>query len=504
VKDGRREVDVPKQPVVSYENLMGMVARSVFYRPERRRVRDLVSRKAQPQLMIDGVRFPLFDVSMNGASFLDPQAGERWPIGKVVEVTLLLHDDEVFSGAARVARTEVGPRGTLVGLALIGGFLDLPEIQRRDDEKKLEEQLADGARRERDVVPESYRHRVAEIVHFFQYYRHNLDYHERRYLREGASDADILQLVRRAADALREPYVQLQLDASAEARQLLSDRDVLVAAKGYTKHIAVPETLDVPLNHRAYTKPLGYPGDYQVMLYYYENTFEGDTVFTKIMHKFAVEHPLSNGVRTRKDWIVDLTESEHRRAIEGGGDRSVFRVANLGCGPAREVSDYIARAGSWPGEVVWTLIDQEEQALSVAFRASQTEIARTGATAQLHLLNLSFMQLLTEGLPLQWAEPQDMIVSAGLFDYLREARAQALIRGLYDLLAPGGLLAVGNAIAPQPMFWSAEFLVDWTLLYRTREEMFNLARLIPDEAEIDVIVEPGNAYYFLLVRRPWK
>jgi len=504
VKDGRRAVDAPKQPVVSYENLMGMVARSVFYRPERRRVRDLVSRKAQPQLKIDGVRFPLFDVSMNGASFLDPNGGEKWSIGKVVEVTLLLHDDEVFSGAARVARTEVGARGTLVGLALIGGFLDLPEIQRRDDEKKLEEQLADGARRERDMVPENYRHRVAEIVHFFQYYRHNLDYHEQRYRREGASDADIMQLARRAADALREPYVQLQLDASAAARECLADRDVLVASKEHTEHVLVPLQLDIPLNNRAYTKPLGYPGDYQVMLYYYDNKFEGDSVFTKIMHKFSVEHPLSNGVRTRKDWMVGVMQAEHRRLIADGGGHPVFRVANLGCGPAREVSDYIARAQSWPGEVVWTLIDQEEQALSVAFRAGQTEIARTGASGQLHLLNLSFMQLLTEGLPMQWAEPQHMIVSAGLFDYLREGRAQPLIRGLYDLLAPGGLLAVGNAIAPQPMFWTPEFLGDWTLLYRTREEMSKLARLIPDEAEIDVIVEPGNAYYFLLVRRPWK
>jgi hypothetical protein len=95
-------------------------------------------------------------------------------------------------------------------------------------------------------------------------------------------------------------------------------------------------------------------------------------------------------------------------------------------------------------------------------------------------------------------------VSAGLFDYLREGRAQTLIRGLYELLAPGGLLAVGNAIAPQPMFWTPEFLGDWTLLYRTREEMLRLARLVPDGAEVEVVVEPGNAYYFLLVRRPWK
>jgi hypothetical protein len=498
--EGKASTD--KKPVQSYENLMGTVVKSAIYRPERRRVRDLLSRNAQPQLVIGDSQYPLFDISMSGFSFLDPAGPDGWTIGDVIEVTLVLHSEDVFRGSGRVARTEVGPRGTLIGVALIGGFLDLPEIQRRDEERRLDDQLADGARRERDAIPAEYRARVAEVQHFYQYYRHHLDQHEKRYRREGASDSDLLRLTRRAADALRETYVDLQVRASEAALECLEDREVLVAAKEYTEHVAVPHTLDAPLNWRAYTKPLGYPGDFKVMQYYYANSFEGDSVFAKILHKFAVEHPLSHGVRTRKEMIVELMEQEHLRCRAQHGDDSVFRVTNLGCGPAQEVPDFVARNHSWPGTIVWTLIDQEEQALSVAYRSSQAEIARWGASGHLHLLNLSFMQLLTEGLPLEWAEPQHFIFSAGLFDYLREGRAQILIRGLYDLLADGGMLAVGNALAPQPMFWSAEFLVDWTLLYRTADEVRRLADGLPPEADVDVVVEPGGAYNFLLVRKP--
>jgi hypothetical protein len=38
----------------SYEELMGALGRAVFFRPERRRVRDLLSRDAQPHLLVDG------------------------------------------------------------------------------------------------------------------------------------------------------------------------------------------------------------------------------------------------------------------------------------------------------------------------------------------------------------------------------------------------------------------------------------------------------------------
>jgi hypothetical protein len=486
----------------SYESLMGAIGRTVFYRPERQRVRELLSRDARPKLLIGGHPYPLFDVSMNGLSFLDRGDAVAWPVGDEFDLSLVLHDEEVYTGRARVARIEPGPRRSVrIGLGLLTGFLDLPNFRRRDDEKKLKHQLENGAKTGFEMVPAGYREVVAEVLHFFQYYRQTLNYHEQRYLSEGKEEHELLSLAVRAAAALRDQYMELQFKASQAAYQCLEDRDILLISKHFTETMLIPSTLDVPFNHRAYTKPLGYPGDYQSMASCYTNGYEGESTFAKVFHKFAVEHPLSNGVRTRKDYLVGVMKSEHEKLIESNQEAPVFRVVSLACGPAREVSDYIQASDGWPGKTIWTLIDQEEESLSVAYRDCQEKLAGIGSVGQLNLLNLSFVQLLTDGVPLSQPRSQHLVFCAGLFDYLRESRAKILIRGLFDLLAEGGLLAIGNAVAPQEMFWSAEFLVDWTLLYRTEEEMLRLGALLPESAEVEVIKEPGQAYYFLLARR---
>ena len=110
----------------SYEVLMGAVGRSVFFRPERQRVREPLSRDARPQLLVDGVHFPLFDISMNGVSFLADADSEMWRVGEEIGLTLVLHDEVVYQGRARVARAETGfGRSVRIGLGLTTGFLDL-------------------------------------------------------------------------------------------------------------------------------------------------------------------------------------------------------------------------------------------------------------------------------------------------------------------------------------------------------------------------------------------
>ncbi len=487
--------------VKTYEALMGSLGRSMFYRPERQRVRELLSRDARPRLLINGAEYPLFDVSMNGLSFLTPDGAGEWPIGGTIDLELMLHEEPIYSGTAHVARVEPGPRGSRVGVGLLTGYLDLPEIRRRDDQKLLEEQMDHGAAGQLAKVPESYRAKVTEILHFFQFYRRAFDYHERRFRAEGATDSDLLAFAQRAYEALLEPYFQLHREATSEAMKFMSQREVLIAAKEYTETVLVPLTLDIPLNRRAYLKPMGYPGDYQVMIYYYNKSFEGDSVFAKVFHRMGIEHPLAHGVCTRKDLIVELMWAEHDRVLAEHGDSSEFRVASLGCGPAREVSDYVSKRQTWPGTAIWTLIDQEEEALGVAFRSCKREIGEWGAPAQLDLLNLSFVQMINEGVPLHDPESQDYIYCTGLFDYIKEARARVLISALYDLLAPGGLMSVGNAIGPQDCFWTPEFLGDWSMIYRTRDQVRRLGALLPESAIIDVVAEPGNAYYFLNVRK---
>jgi SAM-dependent methyltransferase len=487
--------------VKSYESLMGSLGRAMFYRPERQRVRELLSRDSRPKLLINGSEYPLFDLSMNGLSFLTLNGGDGWSVGNTIDLELLLHGEPIYRGTAHVARVEPGPRGARVGVGLMTGYLDLPEIRRRDDQKLLEEQMDRGAAAQMAKVPRAYREKVTEILHFFQYYRRALDYHERRFRAEGATDSDLLAFAQRTYETLREPYFQLHREASAAAMEFIANREVLIAAKEYTETLLVPLTLDIPLNNRAYLKPLGYPGDYQVMLYYYNKSFEGDSVFAKVFHRIGIEHPLAHGVCTRKDLIVELTRSEHDRVLAERGDSCEFRVASLGCGPAREVSDYVAERRSWPGSATWTLIDQEEEALGVAYRSCKREIGEWGSAAKLDLLNLAFVQMINEGVPLHDPESQDFIYCTGLFDYIKESRGQVLICALYDLLAPGGKMSVGNAKAPQDCFWTPEFLGDWSMIYRTRDEVERLAGKLPEAAEFEVVTEPGNAYNFLNIRK---
>lgn len=487
--------------VKSYEALMGSVARAMFYRPERQRVRELLSRDARPKLLINDAEYPLFDISMNGLSFLSPNGAEAWRVGSTLDMVLLLHGEPVYSGTAHVARVEPGPRGARVGVGLMTGFLDLPEIRRRDDNKLLSEQLEDGAVAQRAKVPAAFREKVSEFLHFYQYYRRALEYHERRFRAEGATDADLLKLAERAYEALCEPYYRLDREASEVARECITDRETLIAAKEYTETIMAPLMLDIPFNSRAYLKPLGYPGDYQVMLYYYNRAFEGDSLFAKVFHRIGIDHPLAKGVCTRKDYIGELMANEHDRVAAERPAGGELKVASLGCGPAREVSDYVASRQSWPCPAIFTLIDQEEEALGVAYRACKREIGRKDAPVALDLLNLSFVQMMTEGVPLHEPDSQDFIYCTGLFDYIKTGRAQSLIGALYDLLAPGGLMSIGNVRAPQECWWTAEFLGDWTMIDRTREQVMELGAGLPASAEREVELEPGNAYYFLNVRK---
>ncbi|HOC43928.1 MAG TPA: class I SAM-dependent methyltransferase family protein [Thermoanaerobaculales bacterium] len=485
-----------------YESLMGVFARSVFYRPERQRVRELLSRDAKPQLMINGTEFPLFDMSMNGLSFISTGESSAWKVGDEVELSLVLHNESIYQGPARIARTEAGPRGAHIGVGLTTGFLDLPEISRRDDEKRLERELRDGCGAVERLVPGRYREQMAKAAHFLSHYNRVLRRQEQLYRESGRGEEASTELAERAYESLCEPWWDINVQASRAAVECLESRDVLVAAKEYTEALVTPLVMDSAIGFRAYTKPLGYAGDYHVMLWFYANEFEGKTALGKVIHKFYVDrHPMGRGVRTRKDFIVDLMYKEHERFLSTTPSENVFRVVSLGCGPAREVSDFVSRHRTWNGTIAWTLIDQEEEALSVAYRDSRREIGRWGSGARLNLLNLSFVQLLSEGVPLQDPGSQHLIFSAGFFDYLREGRAQTLLKGLFDLLAPGGMLAIGNAVAPNEFFWNMEFLVDWTLYYRSRQEMLGLASLLPDTAEREVLVEPSGGYHFLLVRK---
>lgn len=485
--------------VSHYTELQGAFGREALYRPKRYRPKDLLSPLASPALRVAGRVYPVVDISTNGAALLlADTGGGGFHEGAELDAELIVHGHDLQRIRARVVRAEPSARGVRVALGLTAGFFDLEAVRQLDAHKNFDHQLALGPLQRGALVPAEFRHVVADAVHLAQYYRRCLVPHEAEARAQG--ELAVRELAEKTHRALAPLYGELRERASDAALGFLDDPAVMAAAKLYTETVLTPLLLSSPMIARSYEKPLGYPGDYQVMLYYYENEFLGDTAYAKVFHKLFVEHPLSAGVCTRKDYVVAWMERElaRVRATQPGVE---FAVTSLGCGPAREIAEFASAARGWEGRVRFRLIDQEERTLQVAYEGAQRALARSRSQGSLECLNLSFGQLLKNPALLERGGPQHLIYSTGLFDYLPVRTAQQVIGALYACLEPGGRMLIGNAKGPNRYFFCPEFVLDWSLLYRSEAEMRELASALPSSARVELELEPGGAYWFLHIQR---
>jgi SAM-dependent methyltransferase len=479
----------------SYEELHGALDERIHYRPRRQKAGQLFSFDSQPTIAIVDRRYPVFDISSTGVSFFC-ESSEEFEVGQEVHVTIEAHGQELHSDQARVVRIELRSRGSKVGLAFPFGFVDLDEVTGRYSEEELRRELSRGPDPFNGAIREPYKDQVVRAYNFLMHCRRVLGDYERS--QGELSDSQLREAAARAAETLRPAWREICSDASKAAIPLLRDQAALRAAKQFTETLITPLLTDCPMVRRSYEKPLGYPGDYQVMLYYYDNSFEGESLYSKVFHKFFVEHPLSHGVATRSQYVVDLIMEE--LGTRSSSNMDPYRILSIGCGPAHEAK--LLYSNELASPIEWLLIDQEEEALDVAFRNAKKNIAEAGRPDSCRLFNTSFTKLINSPSDVLPEMPQDFIFCTGLFDYLRIEKARALVAALYDWLAPGGMIAVGNALAPNTHFWSPEFVLDWSLLYRTSQDMCEFAAGLPSSASFEVTTEPGGAYHFLLVRKP--
>jgi len=108
-------------------------------------------------------------------------------------------------------------------------------------------------------------------------------------------------------------------------------------------------------------------------------------------------------------------------------------------------------------------------------------------------------QLVREPARFRALNGQHLIYTAGLFDYLRTEAAASLLKTLFGLLAPGGILVVGNLSPRCDSQGFLENLVDWHMIYRTDEELEALSDGIPSAPSIER--EPTGVNSFLVLRR---
>jgi hypothetical protein len=116
----------------------------------------------------------------------------------------------------------------------------------------------------------------------------------------------------------------------------------------------------------------------------------------------------------------------------------------LGCGPPREVVDYLTIPALPRHRVEVTLIDQDHAGLARAYERALPEIMRRKGRATMRCLHSSFTEFLKVGALFDKLPPQNSIYSVGLIDYLTSRLSKALVESLYERLAPGSRLIIGN------------------------------------------------------------
>jgi extracellular factor (EF) 3-hydroxypalmitic acid methyl ester biosynthesis protein len=264
--------------------------------------------------------------------------------------------------------------------------------------------------------------------------------------------------------------------------------------RAYFRTHVMPLLCASPLLRRAYEKPLGYAGDYEMMNMLYRDHAEGESLFGKVINIYGAQEPAARANINRLEYlgkrIRELTQETDGRV----------RIASIGCGPAREITKLLSEQPALGPRLEIALIDQEDRAIAFAERTLGPLAAKHGARVQ--FIKESVRRLLTTKKLSAALGERDFIYSAGLFDYLNQRSVAALMAALYEALVPGGQLAIGNVAAHNPTRFFMEYALDWFLIHRSPEDLLAFAgALEPAPARMMVDAEPLGVNLFL---RLWK
>lgn len=313
---------------------------------------------------------------------------------------------------------------------------------------------------------------------------------------EAANDADADRWIHAVTRELWGGWRAAWQEAAQCLPEILAAPEQLQLAKVYTESHLTPELMGAPLWRQAYSKPLGYPGDYRVMEYIYDGLAQGDTRFGRVAHALAVH--IGQFVVKRKDFVRHAIAEAMARHT--GSEPCV--IANLGCGPAREVVEFLAQDPLAARPSRFFLVDQDGAALCHAGQHLAQAVCSgpSDGAARIEMRHLSVLRLLREIEPAELLPPADLIYSAGLLDYFSDRTCRILTRRLYAALRPGGHLLLGNMKAGTDMLWPLEMIADWTLGYRSAESILAWTEGL-EGAEIALRTEATGYDYLLSIRR---
>lgn len=257
--------------------------------------------------------------------------------------------------------------------------------------------------------------------------------------------------------------------------------------------------LQDPFTRHSHERPRGYAGDAELLDYIYgiDERFESlshrirerlddSTEVGRQIFGFTSRSPAPRGVCERAEVVAGLTDNF------AGECAHKPRLLSVAAGHFREgvLSESLAN-----GNVEeWVAFDGDPQSLE------EVNDFYEGKGYPIETVAGTVRQLLR---PQDELGQFDFIYSNGLFDYLKQSTGQRLVKRLFEMLRPGGIVMVSNFLPDIDDVGYMETFMRWDLIYRTHPQMVDLAMTIDQRKirDMRLLAEDNQNIVFLQVRK---
>ncbi len=421
----------------------------------------------------------------------------------LTDFKIIMNDQMVYSGKAIVSNLVNTGILLICECTLEDQWLDVDLFTSIYQKDKLQNEFSDFLKEWDKIrfVAGEFKVVTADMQTFFMNMRRWLEQVELSIRAEPKGDRQqiekdiILQLKDSVASAISSLFSRYEETASQVPMELRPIH------RSYSKRQLHPFMLCAPFAYRAYQKPLGYAGDYEMINMMLRDPFEGGSLFAKMLNFNFLNQPTCEAHRNRIKYLTQKLAAETQRVAREGG---TARILNLGCGPAREVQDFLAQS-DLSDKAEFILMDFNDETLEFVRKSLESLKHQWHRTTLISVVKKSVHVILKDSYkpsPGPEEKRYDFIYCAGLFDYLEDRICRRVMDYFYGLLEPGGLLLATNVTPASPLRSLMEGILEWPMIYRDHLQMAVLKPETAPEDAVQVSTEPTGVNTFIEVRKP--
>jgi SAM-dependent methyltransferase len=257
------------------------------------------------------------------------------------------------------------------------------------------------------------------------------------------------------------------LEEGDRLETFLNNPDLIKKIKDTFRISGAPYGLQSDFVRHALEKPGGYPGDYELLEFIYNNTPSSKGLGYCADETFLL-NDYAKAVRNRKDKMKKILLPFLK------ADPDALDVLNIACGSSRDLREmFLENDLFFSGNISFTLIDKSAEALEY----SREKLSDVPESVEFTFYNHSVYDYLKDPAKyIQLLGSKDIVYSIGLADYIPEEGFRDLISFLFKLLKPGGRLIIAHKDSKNYHPLTPDWWADWSFHLRDIDDVVSIAK----------------------------